>query len=265
MSILSIGIMQGRVFPKYINQLQIFPTQTWRNEVVVAKEIGFKHIELLWDSLQEIKNANGLTEFLSKPSGLPPLSVCVDKICYCNSFEDALNEIMDLIYTFKENTPPILVIPLLGKLTINKTEELQDLINKFYIHEIMILIKKYKLKLALELNMPASDIIEGLKSAEPSIFGICVDTGNLWHVSSNPIEDIHILSDKIIHVHIKDRNKEGNNVLLGNGLVDFSTFFKVLNDLNYSGIATLETNYFEDPAYEAKTNFNYISELIKKI
>jgi L-ribulose-5-phosphate 3-epimerase len=263
MSISSIGIMQGRVLPKYIDQLQIFPIDTWYEELGIAKDIGFQHIELLWDNKQDIKNAKGLVESISKPSQLHALSMCVDSICSYSLLEDILNEIVDVLNTFKENTPAILVIPLLGKATINTADRLKEFIDKLNMHQVMNLIKEYNVKLALELDMPAIDIVEALKLSNPDLIGICLDSGNLWHYSDNPIDDIYILSDKIIHVHIKDRDKEGGNVLLGNGLVDFKALSKALEDIKYSDIVTLETKYFEDPSSEAKKNFKYISRVVQ--
>ena len=97
--------MQGRVLPKYIDQLQIFPIDTWGEELGIAKDIGFQHIELLWDNKHDIKNAKGLIESISAPSQLHALSMCVDSICSCESLRGVLNEILDVINTFKENTP----------------------------------------------------------------------------------------------------------------------------------------------------------------
>ena len=49
MTLSSIGLIQGRLFPKYIDQLQVFPDKTWKKEINILREIGFDYIELLWD------------------------------------------------------------------------------------------------------------------------------------------------------------------------------------------------------------------------
>ena len=95
------------------------------------------------------------------------------------------------------------------------------------------------------------------------MIGICLDSGNLWHYSDSPIDDIHIISDRIIHVHIKDRDKNGENVILGKGLVDFNALSIALESINYSNLLTLETKYFEDPSSEDKKNLRYISRMIR--
>ena len=264
MNISSIGIMQGRILPKYIDQLQVFPIDTWRKEFDLAKNIGFQHIELLWDKKHDIKKVEGIAEPISYPSKLNVFSMCVDSICSFTLLEDILNEIEDVLSTFKENTPAVLVIPLLGKAAINNVDRLKEVIDKLNMHKVMNMIKKYNTKLARELDMPATDIVEVLRHANSDLIGICLDSGNLWHYSNSPIKDIHTLSKKIIHVHIKDRDKAGNNVLLGNGLVDFKAFFNALKDIKYSNVATLETKYFENPLSEAKINLNYIIRVVQQ-
>lgn len=263
MNNLSIGIMQGRILPKFIDRLQVFPINTWREEFSVAKDIGFQHVELLWDGEQDIKNAKGLTCFMSETPHLHTPSICVDSICSCTSLQAMLNEIIDVIDTFKENTPSILVIPLLGEATINTTHKLKEFIDEVNTHNIKNLLQTYNVKLALELDMHPSKIIEAMESTDLEFIGICLDSGNLWHYSATPIQDIRTLSKKIIHVHIKDRDLSGDNVLLGDGIVDFRTFFEVLKDIEYSGLMTLETKYFKNPLDEAKKNFKYISKIVQ--
>jgi len=261
MSISSIGIMQGRLLPKFIDKLQVFPVNTWREEFDVAKDIGFQHIELLWDNKQEIKNAKGLIEFLSSQCQLRIPSMCVDSICSCSSIEDILDEIVDVVNTFGKNTPSILVIPLLGEVKINTIDRLNIFVEKLNMHQLMNLIKRHNVKIALELDMSAKETVEVLKSADPDLVGICLDSGNLWHYSDNPIEDIFTLSKKIIHIHIKDRNNKGENVLLGEGMVDFYALSKTLKEIHYSNLATLETKYFTNPPNEAERNLKYLLDI----
>ena len=260
MKISSIGIMQGRILPRYIDQLQIFPTETWQEEIIVAENIGYEHIELLWDSKHQIKKANKLMKPINEIFNLPAPSMCLDSICSKTSFKDITNEILDALQNFKSSIPSILVIPLLGKAKIDTPSVLKDFIKAINEHKINNLLNKYNTKLALELDMPASDIIKAVDSFDSEWIGLCLDSGNLWYSSENPSDDILKLSSLIIHVHIKDRDSQGNNVLLGKGLVNFDILLKSLNAINFSGLMTLETKYFKDPLAEAKRNLNFIKK-----
>jgi L-ribulose-5-phosphate 3-epimerase len=236
----SIGIMQGRVSPRFLDRLQIFPLDTWCDELGIAESIGFQHIELLWDSKHEIKQAKGLMKSID---GLPQLhapSMVIDSISKLSSLDDILAEIFDVFDTFKDETPSILVIPLLDNAKINTVDSLKKFIKKVESHKVLDLLKLYNVRLALELDMPSSGIIEAMEASVCDVIGMCLDSGNLWYYSECPLEDIQKLSKLIIHVHIKDRDEAGKNVLLGDGLVDFCGFAGVLKKIGYSNYLTLE-------------------------
>lgn len=259
-----IGIMQGRLLPENLDKLQIFPRNKWFEEIEIAKSIGFQHIELLWDKKKEIKKTKSLIDTLGSLSMPFTKSICIDSICYTNSIDEVLDEIFDVLLTFKENTPKVLVIPLLNNIKFQSVPKLRKLISELYIHKLFDLINLYKVKLALEINLPAFKVMKALKLDQLEIFGICIDTGNLWYCSNSPLQEIQTFSNKIIHIHVKDRDKDGNNVLLGDGLVNFYEFFGILKKINYSKIFTLETKYFKKPINEAKKNFLYICNIIEE-
>jgi len=80
----------------------------------------------------------------------------------------------------------------------------------------------------------------------------CVfDTGN--RIVDNPdlASEILLLGDWIAHVHIKDKNKHGENVLLGTGLVNFAEVFQALHEINYEGPLVFETTRGADPVETA--------------
>ena len=52
---------------------------------------------------------------------------------------------------------------------------------------------------------------------------------------------IEIYKDKILNIHIKDRNLRGDTVPLGEGEVNFFKIFKNLKNINYSGNFILQT------------------------
>ncbi len=54
------------------------------------------------------------------------------------------------------------------------------------------------------------------------------------HLGFDPVEEIHLLGEFIVNVHIKDRVKGGGTVPLGFGDTDFSSVFTALKKINYS-------------------------------
>ena len=105
---------------------------------------------------------------------------------------------------------------------------------------------------------------------EPNV-GCVYDTGN--RVVDNPEidEEIKLLGDLIAHVHIKDKNSNGDNVILGTGLVNFLKVFEALENIGYDGPLVFETTRGFSPirtasyhieicnffSYEAKNGTRY--------
>lgn len=265
MTLSSIGLIQGRLFPKYIDQLQVFPDKTWKKEINILREIGFDYIELLWDKKKSIKQIWEIQDQILLHSKIQAHSICLDSITFKNTSNSIINEIDDVIRTFGKKTPSILVIPLLSKAGINSFGKLKDFIANVNMHNVMKSIKEYNIKLAIEIDMPSSHVLDALNFDKSGLIGVCIDSGNLWNYSESPTKDILTLSEKVIHVHIKDKDSIGNNVMLGKGLVKFNEFFKALIEIGYSKNMTLETKYFKDPIVEAKNNLQYILAILSKL
>ena len=74
-----------------------------------------------------------------------------------------------------------------------------------------------------------------------------LDTANLiLYGKANPVDAVDILGPHVRSVHAKDGrwptdpSKLGEEVLIGNGLVDFKTVFTKLHSIGYSGAITIE-------------------------
>jgi len=77
--------------------------------------------------------------------------------------------------------------------------------------------------------------------------GVGFDTANLiLYGKANPVDAVDILGPHVRSVHAKDGkwptdpDKLGEEVLIGQGLVDFKTVFKKLHKLGYTGAITIE-------------------------
>ena len=54
-----IGVMQGRLVPKYNNRYQAFPVGMWQNEFNIARDCGLDLIEFILD-FNDAKKKNRL-------------------------------------------------------------------------------------------------------------------------------------------------------------------------------------------------------------
>ena len=51
-----VGVMQGRLLPKYKGRYQAHPKDTWQDEFFLAKELGLDLIEFIFDNDEFDKN-----------------------------------------------------------------------------------------------------------------------------------------------------------------------------------------------------------------
>ena len=71
------------------------------------------------------------------------------------------------------------------------------------------------------------------------------------------------LKKEIKHIHIKDKNKNLENVILGNGKVNFLKFFKLLKKIKYKGNLTVECTRGNNHLKTAKKNIVFINNYLK--
>jgi len=80
-----------------------------------------------------------------------------------------------------------------------------------------------------------------------SNLGVGLDTANLiLYGKANPVDAVDILGPHVRSVHAKDGkwptdpSKLGDEVLIGQGLVDFKKVFTKLHEFGYTGAITIE-------------------------
>ena len=83
--------------------------------------------------------------------------------------------------------------------------------------------------------------------------------------TKNYINEIKLLGNNIKHVHLKDRNNKGKNVLLGKGNVNFKHIFKSLKKINYKGYFTIESTREKNAVSSLIKNRRYLFKCLKTI
>ncbi len=90
-----IGILQGRLLPKSLERLQVFPSETWEKEFEVARECQFSAIELLFDIAEHQinplihKEGQKIIIKLAAETGLFISSICADFFQRYGLFRDS--------------------------------------------------------------------------------------------------------------------------------------------------------------------------------
>jgi len=110
-------------------------------------------------------------------------------------------------------------------------------------------VKEFDIKLAIHNHGPGDkqypspkSIIEKVKDLDKRI-GLCMDIGHTMRIGEDPAGDAKKYFDRLHDVHMKDVNKaakDGETVIVGQGVIDIPTFLKVLVHKKYQGIVSFE-------------------------
>jgi sugar phosphate isomerase/epimerase len=259
------GIMQGRLYPHNINELQCFPQVNWQKEFTCSRNIGFDFIELLLDRDGSLVNPlwSHNEKSLSILTNENNYSVCADYFV-THSIGD-LSEVKirtvfeGIINTCCKLGSELIVLPLIEASEIKSGDQLKTLCKN-----LAELIKNApsKTTIALETLLPAEMLLRNGVNLD---IGICYDLGNAAYNGGDLVKDIELLNLSIKHIHIKDRSQSGENVKLGEGLVDFDKALLALKRIDYKENYTFETSPGNDPLIRAAENLDYLKKKLQKI
>lgn len=110
-------------------------------------------------------------------------------------------------------------------------------------------VKEYDFNYAIHLHGPdmelfpdAEDVWNSVKDLDPRI-GMCLDIGHNTRNGKDPVADLKKYHSRVFDIHIKDvtgNTKAGYSVEIGRGIIDFPAFVKMLREVRYTGVCSLE-------------------------
>lgn len=103
--------------------------------------------------------------------------------------------------------------------------------------------------------------------------GVGLDTANLiLYGKANPVDAVDILGPHVRSIHAKDGkwptdpNKLGEEVMIGQGLVDFKTVFTKLHKLGYTGAVTIERETSgPQQIADVKNEKDYLQQILDQV
>jgi len=254
--------MQGRLSPSPEGKLAFFPMDCWEDEFRIARDVGLNHIEIYGE--EEFNSDNPLWSTagrkryldLKKESGTKTISACDFFIIKHSLLDKAtLKKSIQFIECVSEIGVSKIVLPLF--------EESEPALDNFKetikpVRALADISAEHSISLCCETSLPGVALKNFLDALDHKNVGVCYDVGNCSYFKHDILNDIRKLGSRIQHVHLKDKNDQGVNVLLGTGIVDFKLVFDALNDIQFNGIFTMETSRGTDPAKTARKNLQYI-------
>ena len=229
---MKLGILQGRLSEPVNGKIQEFPILTWKKEFEILQSCGLTHIE--WIVTKDSLKNNPI--FISNLTNLPISSICCDHIIDENihklSFLDEM--LIDLCFLALKNNIKNISIPLLEESNMESDSRRAEFISS---------IKKIKrmfsdLNFIFETELTPEKTLE-IASADNNFF-VTYDTGNVTSYLKQHEKYIKTLKNKIVNVHLKDRTFDAKTQIPFNGDTDFKTIFKLLKEIDYNSIYTLQ-------------------------
>ena len=246
------GVSQGRLTKS--EQLQRFPSEAWQQEFSNASKLGVSFIELLtereFNSENPVWSEEGRQEIkdLCLRTGCKTYSLCIDYVINHSLLDDkdetTLEHVKKAFSAASLLNCKIVIFPLLEASNLLEENAHKFVpIFKYLSNEA----SKYDLKICVESLLKANELKKFLNLVgHPNVKAV-FDTGNRANTSSDLYSEIVSLGNYVEHVHIKDKNKYGENVILGTGLVDFRSIFSALKKINYAGALNFETTRGQNP------------------
>lgn len=255
-----IGVMQGRLVPKYKNQYQSHPVGYWDKEFAVAARLGLELIEFIVDldgvEKNPLMSADGVAhvaEAVAK-SGVQVASICAD--CFMAAplhSPDPLIARSSLGYLRRliEHAPRLgisdIVIPCVDQSSLSSADDTARFVAA--LESVLDEAELYGVNLSLETDLDPERFARLLERFRSPKVTVNYDTGNSASLGYDPCEELAAYGPSISDIHIKDRVKGGGSVVLGTGSADFESFFEALRPLNYQGFFILQA-YRDDEGVE---------------
>ena len=257
------GVVQGRLTQSPPGCLQWFPQNGWQKEFSMASKIGVNYIELIAEVQHNAENPiwtdDGIKEIqqLVKDNGLTLHALCNDYIVeHLFLDEEVILQNISLLSQGKKLGVEKYVMPFFESSELT-TENMQEYIEP--LKRIAKVAADAGIVVCLETILTGSELLKLLELVDMFNVKVVYDTGNRVAFGHDLAGDIRLLGDSIAHVHIKDKNSDNSNVLLGTGLVYFESVFRALNDIDYSGPYTFETVRGSNPINTVKYNMNLVT------
>ena len=241
-----IGVMQGRLLPKYQDRYQAHPVGYWQDEFIVAREVGLDCIEFILDYNDVEDNPlimeGGVEEIkiVVERTGVAVKTICADYFMkaplHSENFEIA-NSSQELMIRLLNNASELgvtdVVIPCVDQSTLAD----KPAVDRFFeiLLPIVVIAEKHGINLSLETDLTPQSFIELLERFDSNRVTVNYDIGNSAALGYDLVEELRYYGKRITDIHIKDRVLGGGPVELGKGNADFYEFFNKLKEFDYQG------------------------------
>lgn len=241
-----LGVMQGRLLPKYKNQYQAHPVGYWQGEFKLAAQFGLDCIEFILDYDDLEKNPliynGGIDEILTQvaSSGVVVETICCDYLMraplhskHSEQRQFSLHVLHQVIRKCSKLEVNNVVIPCVDESSINNLDAQARFVQA--IKPAIEIAEEQSVNLALETDLNPIDTVNLLERIGSEYATVNYDTGNSAALGYDTAKEISTYGSRITDVHVKDRTLGGGPVKLGEGNAKIKDTLKHLSLCQYAG------------------------------
>lgn len=264
-SLITIGIMQGRLSNKPGKQLQSFPWESWKNEFENAASLGFEAIEWLVDGTEDLANPIASLEGrayireLVARHGIKVRSLCAHTfidgklLSTGEEFIQSVSHLKLILEWANALDVEMVILPAMDAMSLRTLFARERLFNI-----LKAVLTADGPAILLESDLSGGYLSEFVTSVGSSRLGVLYDLGNSHAMGFDCEADLTELGALVREIHIKDRKiNNGPSQRLGQGGTPFRKVAQVLGLLGWKGALVLETPIFDDWNEEAKHNLAF--------
>ena len=276
LSATKIGVMQGRLLPKYQGRYQAHPIGYWEDEFEIAASLGVDLIEFILDynDFEEnpLMSASGCEKIIeiANQSGVKVKTICADYFMDAPLHSTDLNVatlsaavLRELIINSRTIGVTDIVLPLVDQSSVRDSESQDQFIRA--IEPFLPYLDENNMNLNLETDLDPTAFKSLLNQINSDRVTVNYDTGNSAGLGYDPEQEFAAYGDRITDIHIKDRVKNGFSVCLGQGSADFTQIFKCVQNYGYSGPFIMQAFRDDDGLEIFKTQLTWLRSLIGSI
>ncbi len=241
-----LGVMQGRLVPKYEGRYQAFPIGNWQQEFIVAQQLGVGAIEFILDfndaELNPLLSEDGITQIqqMTETTGVVVKTICADYFMEAplhSSDAAVAQKSLAVLEALLETTRPLgitdIVIPCVDQSSLARDEDVARFVA--VVKSVVGRFEAYNVNMSLETDLAPQPFLALLQQINSKNVTVNYDIGNSAALGYDPVEELDCYGDRISDIHIKDRIRNGGPVELGTGDADFDRFFNKLAEFDYQG------------------------------
>jgi L-ribulose-5-phosphate 3-epimerase UlaE len=271
-----LGVIQGRLLPKYKGRYQAHPKGYWADEFEIAKSLGLDCIEFILDyndaNQNPLLNKNELNklQLIIFETGVAVQTICADYFMEAplhsgNKLvsDNSMKVLKRLLKSAEILGVSDIVIPCVDQSSLNDSEAV-----KRFVKQINCIVPDFEEKginLSLETDLAPQPFVELLSKFNSERITVNYDIGNSASLGFNPIEELDAYGDRITDIHIKDRSLNGGPVLLGKGNANFELFFNKLKEFNYKGPFIMQAYRDDEGLQIFKKQQNWIQKYLDQV